>query len=131
MSVKITPDTNTPTASVELAITLPLPDYDLDDVEKSTPRQIDEILVSQGFRDLVDDARAALTLAVADASLSILQFTGAICPAEGVFRPGLWIVFQEAAAPHGAPMSPAARDRVTQLADMLRGRFGLSIRPGC
>jgi hypothetical protein len=126
MSVKITPDTNTPTASVELAITLPLPDYDLDDVEKSTPRQIDEILVSQGFRDLVDDARAALTLAVADAGLSILQFTGAICPAEGVFRPGLWIVFQEAAGAHGAPMSPAARDRVTQLAGMLRGRFGLS-----
>jgi len=126
MSVKITPDTNTPTASVELAITLPLPDYDLDDVEKSTPRQIDEILVSQGFRDLVDDARSALKAAAADSGLAILQFTGAICPAEGVFRPGLWIVFQESSAAHGAAMSPAALDRVTQLAEMLRGRFGLS-----
>jgi hypothetical protein len=126
MSVRITPDTNTPTASVELAITLPLPDYDLDEVEKSTPRQIDEILVSQGFRDLVDDARAALNAAAADAALTVLQFTGAICPAEGVFRPGLWIVFQEPTAAHGSPMSPAAHDRVTQLAEMLRGRFGLS-----
>jgi len=126
MSIKLTPDTNTPTASVELAITLPLPDYDLDEVEKSTPRQIDEILVSQGFRDLVDDARAALSLAVADAGLTLLQFTGAICPAEGIFRPGLWIVFQESAAAHGTPMSPAARDKVAQLAEMLRGRFGLS-----
>ncbi|HKO03566.1 MAG TPA: hypothetical protein VJW51_02400 [Candidatus Acidoferrales bacterium] len=126
MSVKITPDTNTPTASLELGITLPLPDYDLDGVEKTTPRQIDEILVSQGFRDLVDDARAALQAALADSGLSILQFTGAICPAAGVFRPGLWIVLQEAAATHGAPMSPAACERVTQLAEMLRGRFGLS-----
>jgi hypothetical protein len=126
MSVRITPDSNTPTASVELAITLPLPDYDLDEVEKPTPRQIDVILVSQGFRDLVDDARATLNAAAADSELTILQFTGAICPAEGVFRPGLWIVFQEAAAIHAAPMSVAARERVTQLAEMLRGRFGLS-----
>jgi hypothetical protein len=126
MPVKITPDTNTPTASVELAITLPLPDYDLDDVEKSTPRQIDEILVSQGFRDLVDDARSALSAAAADSGLTVLQFTGAICPAEGIFRPGLWIVFQESAGARGTAMSPSARDRVAQLAEMLRGRFGLS-----
>jgi hypothetical protein len=124
--VRITPDTNTPTASVELAITLPLPDYDLDDVEKSTPRQIDEILVSQGFRDLVDDARAALNAAVADSGLAVVQFTGAICPAEGVFRPGLWIVFQESRSECGATMSAAARERVAVLADLIRGRFGLS-----
>ena len=126
MAVKITADMNTPSASVELAITLPLLDYDLDEVEKSTPRQIDEILVSQGFRDLVDDARAALQAAMADSGLSILQFTGAICPAGGVFRPGLWIVLQEAGATHGAAMTPAACERVTQLAALLRGRFGLS-----
>jgi len=126
MSVRITPDTNTPTASVELAITLPLPDYDLDEVEKSTPRQIDEILVSQGFRDLVDDARAALSLALGDSGLTVIQFTGAICPAKGVFRPGLWIVLKEERAEDGAAMSPAARDCVAQLADNIRGRFGLS-----
>ncbi|HVN08132.1 MAG TPA: hypothetical protein VMV61_04130 [Patescibacteria group bacterium] len=126
MSVRITPDTNTPTASVELPITLSLPDYDLDEVEKSTPRQIDEILVSQGFRDLVDDARAELSLAVADFGLSIVQFTGAICPAEGVFRPGLWIVLREASGEAGSPMSDAARERVVQLAELIRGRFGLS-----
>jgi hypothetical protein len=126
MSVRITPDTNTPTASVELAITLPLPDYDLDDVEKSTPRQIDEILVSQGFRDLVDDARATLNAAAAGSGLVVVQFTGAICPAEGIFRPGLWIVFQESGAAHGAPMSSAACERITQFAELIRGRFGLS-----
>lgn len=126
MTVRITPDTNTPTASVELAITLPLPDYDLDDVEKSTPRQIDEILVSQGFRDLVDDARAAVNSALADSGLTVVQFTGAICPAEGVFRPGLWIVFQEQGAEPGTAMSPAACERVTQLAELICGRFGLS-----
>jgi len=126
MSVRITADTNTPTASVELAITLPIPDYDLDDVEKSTPRQIDEILISQGFRDLVDDARASLSSAAAESGLSVIQFTGAICPAEGVFRPGLWIVFQESGAESGSAMSSAALDRVAYLADLLRGRFGLS-----
>ncbi len=126
MSVRITADTNTPSASVELAITLPLPDYDLDEIEKSTPRQIDEILVSQGFRDLVDDARAALSLATADSGLAVVQFTGAICPAQGVFRPGLWIVLQEEYAERGAVMSAAARERVAQLAELIRGRFGLS-----
>ena len=126
MGLRITPDTNTPTASVELAITLPLPDYDLDDVEKATPRQIDEILVSQGFRDLVDDARAALEAAVRDAELAIVQFTGAICPGEGIFRPGLWIVLEEKGAAHGTPMSAAACERAAQLAETLRGRFGLS-----
>jgi hypothetical protein len=126
MTVRITPDTNTPTASVELAITLSLPDYDLDEAEKSTPRQIDEILVSQGFRDLVDDARAALEAAVRDAGLAIVQFTGAICPGEGVFRPGLWMVLEEKGATHGTSMSPAARGRVAEVAETLRGRFGLS-----
>lgn len=125
MSLRITPDSNTPTASVELAITLPLPDYDLDEVEKSTPRQIDEILVSQGFCDLVDDARAALESAATHTGLTVLQFTGAICPGEGIFRPGLWIVLEEKGAQHGAPMSAAAREHVTQLAETLRGRFGL------
>jgi hypothetical protein len=126
MSVRITPDTNTPTATAELAILLPLPDYDLNDVEKSTPRQIDEILVSQGFRDLVDDARATLNAAVADSGLTVVQFTGAICPAEGVFRPGLWIVFEESRAESGTAMSAGARERVAELAELIRGRFGLS-----
>jgi hypothetical protein len=126
VSIRITPDFNTPTASVELAISLPLPDYDLDEVEKSTPRQIDEILVSQGFRDLVDDARAALAVAIADSGLSIVQFTGAICPTQGVFRPGLWIVIREDGAAPGTAISAPASERVAELADNLRGRFGLS-----
>jgi len=126
MAPRITPDTNTPTASVEIAITLSLPDYDLEEVAKPTARQIDEILVSQGFRDLVDDARAALAPVAAEANLTVVQFTGAICPGEGVFRPGLWIIFEERGVAHGVPMSAAARDRVAQLAELLRGRFGLS-----
>jgi hypothetical protein len=126
MSLRITPDTNTPTASVELAISLPLPDYDLDEVEKDTPRQIDEILVSQGFRDLVDDARTALEAAARDAGLALVQFTGAICPGEGIFRSGLWMVLEEKGAAHGMPMSAAARARVAQLAEMVSNRFGLS-----
>jgi len=126
MSIRIIPDANTPTASVELAITLPLPDYDLDGVEKTTPRQIDEVLVSQGFRDLVDDARAALEAALPEAGLTIVQFTGAICSFQGIFRPGLWMVLEEKDAPHGTPMSKAARERISHLAETLRGRFGLS-----
>jgi len=126
MSARITPDTNTPTASVEIAIRLPLPDYDLDEVEKSTPRQIDEILVSQGFRDLVDDVRGAIEAAAPAAELGIVQCTGAICSAEGMFRPGLWIVLEEKGAAHGTPMSADARERLEQLAGILCGRFGLS-----
>ncbi len=60
MSIRITPDANQPSASIEIPLEKPLPDYDLEQVEQPTPRDIDVILVSQGFRDLVDDARGIL-----------------------------------------------------------------------
>src|SRR5207237_4469857 len=40
-------------------------DYDLEELEKATPRDVDGILVTQGFRDLVDDARGILTELIA------------------------------------------------------------------
>ncbi len=76
----------------------PLPDYDLEQMEQPTPRDIDALLVSQGFRDLVDDARGVLTDLVSnphtlpnrcrargsgsdtDPGFEITQLTGAICP---------------------------------------------------
>jgi hypothetical protein len=122
MSMRIAPDKNKPSVAIEIPLTKPLPDYDLEEVEQPTPRDIDGILVSQGFRDLVDDARGILTDLVAhppalpdgrhfvDLDLSgiphleIDQLTGAICPGdEEVYRPGLWIVLRDIqAAPNKA-----------------------------
>src|ERR1700760_1517689 len=60
LSIRIVPDENQPSASIEIALEHSLPDYDLDEVEQPTPRHVDAILVSQGFRDLVDDTRGIL-----------------------------------------------------------------------
>ena len=41
-------------------ITNQLPDYDLEDIEAPIPRDVDPMLASQGFKDLLDEARAIL-----------------------------------------------------------------------
>jgi hypothetical protein len=121
MSIRISPDENQPSASIEIPLSQPLPDYDLMQLDQPTPRDVDAILVSQGFRDLIDDARGVLMDLLAHppyqqnspenakldfthqapASLELTQLTGAICPGDDeVYRPGLWIVIHD---PHAKP----------------------------
>jgi hypothetical protein len=57
MAIRVTADKQQPSATIEIPLEKPLPDYDLNQLEHPTPRDVDAILVSQGFRDLVDDAR--------------------------------------------------------------------------
>src|SRR5260221_11035454 len=61
MPIRVAADKDQPSVAIEIPIERPLPDYDLEQVEQPTPRDIDALLVSQGFRDLVDDARGVLT----------------------------------------------------------------------
>ncbi len=126
MSVRILPDANAPTAAMELTITCPLADYDIEEVEMSIPRDIDGILVTQGFRDLVDDARSILEGLLRGTGLEIVQLTGAICPRGGVYRPGLWLVLRESATAANAPMSDSARARLTGIAEELRQHLHIS-----
>lgn len=126
MSIKIAHDPGTPTSSVELMITRELPDYDIEEVSKPIPRGVDEILVSQGFRDLVDDARAFLDRVLPSSGLELVQLTGAICADGNVFRPGLWIVLRDSEAPANQEISPAAARWVNAIAEDLRTQFQLS-----
>jgi len=126
MSVRILPDANAPTAAIELAITRPLPDYDIVQVGMSIPREVDGILVTQGFRDLMDDARGILEGSLRGTGLEIVQLTGAICPGGGVYRPGLWLVLREPGTAANAPISDAARDRLRGIAEELRQRLQIS-----
>lgn len=127
MSIRIVPDENQPSAAIEIPLEKPLPDYDLENLEQPTPRDIDTILVSQGFRDLVDDARGVLTDLISGSGLEIAQFTGAICPDdEEAYRPGLWIVLQDAHTAHGQELSPASRSRIAAIADELVKRLNLA-----
>ena len=126
MSVRILPDANAPTAAIELAITRPLPDYDIVQVGMSIPREVDGILVTQGFRDLMDDARGILEGSLRGTGLEIVQLTGAICPGGGVYRPGLWLVLREPATAANAPISDAARARLRGIAEELRQRLQIS-----
>jgi hypothetical protein len=126
MSIRISPDQNQPSAAIEISLDKPLPDYDLDQVDQPTPRDVDVILVSQGFRDLVDDARGVLTDMLSQTGLEITQLTGAICPGDDdVYRPGLWIVLRD---PHSQPKTAlpvATQDRIVSIAAKLADHLQL------
>jgi len=124
MTIKISHDAGAPTASVELMITRPLPDFDLEEVEAPIPRDVDPMLASQGFKDLLDEARGILEKELAGSGLEIAQLTGAICHDQRVHRPGIWLVLRERQAK--GEMSVPARQQVARLADKLRASFGLA-----
>ena len=144
MPARIVPDADKPSAAIEIPLENPLPDYDLEQLDQPTPRDVDAVLVSQGFRDLVDDARGVLLDILANPPrpgasehqldlthespkpFELVQLTGAICPGDDeVYRPGLWIVVRD---PRGNPksgLSPAAQARVRAVADEFMKRLQL------
>jgi len=127
MPIRIVPDENQPSAAIEIPLEKPLPDYDLHDLEQPTPRDIDAILVTQGFRDLIDDARGVLTELLSGTGLEVAQFTGAICPdGEEAYRPGLWIVVRDKQAAQSRDLSSEARARISATAEELVKRLQLS-----
>jgi hypothetical protein len=82
--------------------------------------------VSQGFRDLVDDARGVLTDLLSGTGIEIAQFTGAICPGDDeTYSPGLWIVLRDANTAHGRELSPDSRIRIAAIADEFMKRLQL------
>jgi hypothetical protein len=126
MTIKIAYDKTAPTSSVELMITKPLPDYDLEDTEAPIPRDVDPMLASQGFKELLDEVRTILDRDLSSGTLEIAQLTGAICHDHDkeVYRPGIWLVLRERSA--NGEMSVAARQRVASIAETLRHDLQLS-----
>jgi hypothetical protein len=124
MSIKIAHDRSAPASSVEFMITKQLPDYDLEDIEASIPRDVDPMLASQGFKDLLDEARAILDRELAGGPLEIAQLTGAICHDKEVYRPGIWLVLRERGTKD--EMSAASSQRVAEIAETLRHELQLS-----
>ncbi|HEV2386717.1 MAG TPA: hypothetical protein VGS20_05620 [Candidatus Acidoferrales bacterium] len=125
MSIRISHDHNAPIASVELPILRPLADYDLGEIEMATPREVDPVLASQGFKDLLDEARSVFDQHCAGKPLEILQLTGAICHDGGVHRPGLWLVVRESGVSDQNPMSETARTEVAAIARALQQTLGI------
>jgi hypothetical protein len=148
MPITVIPDEDKPFVSIEIPLEKSLPDYDLHDPERPTPRDVDGILVSQGFRDLVDDARGVLleilcehhkTIAEQSTDLTdleltpetphpmeIMQLTGAICTQDESYRPGLWIVLRDNHIPPNQPLSPALVERVKHYAEEFVKRMDLA-----
>jgi hypothetical protein len=147
MATRIIPDEDKPSVAIEISLEKLLPDYDLNEIEQPTPREVDGVLVSQGFRDLVDDARGVLleimsepppdpnaSAQITDLDLTppeahpmeIAQVTGAICPgSDEVYRPGLWIVLHDHRVPANQPLPTAAIDRVRHYAGELVKRLDI------
>jgi hypothetical protein len=124
MGIKITQDAGAPSASIELMIMHPLPDYDLGTVSAPIPRDVDPMLASQGFKDLLDEIRTTLDRELSGSKLEITQLTGAISHDQAVYHPGIWVVLRERDA--AKEMSAEARQRVTAIAEKLRSTFDLS-----
>jgi hypothetical protein len=116
MPVKISYDAGAPSVSLEIIITEPLSDFDLLEVEAPIPRDVDPMLASQGFKDLLDEVRSFFSVELAGSNLEIAQLTGAICHDKHVHRPGIWLVLRERDAASNRAMSEAARPRVTEVA---------------
>jgi hypothetical protein len=148
MPLKIIPDHDKPSVAIEIPLEKSLPDYDLVELEHPTPRDVDSVLVSQGFRDLVDDTRGVL-LEILCAHhktpieqsnhltemeltpetphpMEITQLTGAICTQDENYRPGLWIVLRDNHAPANQGLAPALLERVQHNAEELARRMGLA-----
>jgi hypothetical protein len=146
MSIRIIPDQDQPSAAIEISLEQPLPDYDLFQLDQPTPRDVDAVLVSQGFRDLVDDARGVLMDLLAHPpfqanspehasldfthstplALELRQLTGAICPGDDeVYRPGLWIVVRDAHAKPKTTLPAATQERISAIAAELVKRLQL------
>lgn len=148
MAIRIIPDHDKPSVAIEISLEKPQPDYDLENVELPTPREVDGVLVSQGFRDLVDDARGVLLeilcqrphefatesskltdLGIAPHEfhpMEITQLTGAICPGnDGLYRPGLWIVVMDTLARANQPLPEVIVERVKHYAEVLAKRLDL------
>src|SRR4029077_10536336 len=147
MPLRVLPDSDKPSVSIEIPLEKSLPDYDLVDLEQPTPRDVDSVLVSQGFRDLVDDARGVLleilcahhkTIAEESRDLTdleltpetphpmeITQLTGAICTQDEIYRPGLWIVLKDNHVPPNHGLSPALVERVKHVSEELVKRLDL------
>ena len=123
MPAKVSYDTHAPTASLELMITKPVPDYDLGEVEALVPRDVDPILASQGFLDLLDEVRGLLQKELADGQLEVIQLTGAICHDQAIYRPGIWLVLRERSGQR--QMSVLARDRVAASGEKIVTTFEL------
>ena len=149
MSIRLIPDDDKPYTAIEIALENPLLDYDIHEIEQPTPRDVDAILVSQGFRDLIDDARGILLelmaaytdiagiepgesplapLHITDhdpCHLELVQLTGAICPGteDDVYRPGIWIVIRDTRCKPGQPLPAYVRDRIELIARQLVKRL--------
>jgi hypothetical protein len=126
MSIRIEHDAAAPSSAIELTIRRPLPDYDIEEVAHPIPRDVDVVLASQGFHDLLDEARGILGTTLQGNGLEVVQLTGAICSEGSVHRPGVWLVLREKGAAAGAPMSAEAKARVSAVADELSRRLELS-----
>lgn len=145
MALRIVPDEDQPSAGIEIPIKKPLKDYDLEDIEQPTPRGVDKILASEGFRDLMDDARGVLMEILAEPPkpiskeitdlhvpppsehpLEIAQLSGAICPDNGdVYRPGLWIVLRDNHARTKGTLPATSLEHINEAAQELVRRLQL------
>ena len=124
MAIKISHDSAAPAASMELMITRPLPDYDLMEVGAPIPRDVDPMLASQGFLDLLDDVRTLLGRELAGKNLEIVQLTGAICRDQDLHRPGIWLVLRECGA--AQKMAAESQQAIASIAENIRATFKLS-----
>lgn len=111
-------------ASVEFMIRNALPNHGLTRIEAQERSEIQPVIVSQEFKDLVEAVRAAFEKELAGGKFGIARVSGIVCHDVSVYRPGILLIVQEKG--RDATINEAGREHITAAAETVRERLGIS-----
>jgi hypothetical protein len=123
MPIAIRFERGEPMASAEFMITSRLLPYGLADVEARSRREVDSVLASAEFENVLGDVRALLEGELDLGKLDIVELKGIACREAGVYRPGIRLVVRETG--QKAPMSETGREQFAALAEKIREHLEL------
>ncbi|HXW56897.1 MAG TPA: hypothetical protein VEJ67_14195 [Candidatus Cybelea sp.] len=118
MPITIRFERGKPIASAEFMVTSRLSVSDLPDLEAPSPRELDFVLASTEFENVLGDVRAFLEGELDLGTLDVVELKGMACHDASVYRPGIRLVVRE--RHRNAPMSETAREQFTALAERIR-----------
>jgi hypothetical protein len=111
-------------ASVEFMIGSALPDDRLKKPEAQERSDIQPVIASQGFKELVQAVRAAFAQELAGGKFEVLHISGIVCHDVDVYRPGILLIIEEAG--REGTIREVGRERITAIAEAVRERMGIA-----
>lgn len=124
MPITIRFDRDKPIASVEFMIQSALPDHELMPIEAQERSEIQPVIASQQFKDLVEAVQSAFEKELAGGKFEIARISGIVCHDVSVYRPGILLIVQEKGREE--TIREKGRERITAIAEAVREKLELS-----